>query len=105
MARALCRISLVVILTAAISYQSWSIIVPPAGTHFLFSAVPAAKFLSSLFDIDDEHRGSPGSPSIFPAPLFVIGASLLLARTRGYFSSGLRFNYSILQRMTVVLLI
>ena len=104
-ARALGRISLVVFLTLAVSYQSWSIIVPPDSTDFLFTATAAAKLIPAFFDIDDEHRGSPGSPSIFPAPLFVIGASLLLARTRGYFSSGLRFNYSILQRMTVVLLI
>jgi hypothetical protein len=56
------------------------------GQHsFSLQRSSAAKFLSSLFDIDDEHRGSPGSPSIFPAPLFVIGASLLLARTRGLF--------------------
>jgi hypothetical protein len=105
MARALGRISLVVILTAAISYQSWSIIVPPTGTHFLFSAVPAAKFLSSLFDIDDEHRGAHTSPSIFLAPLFVMGASLLLVKARGHFCSELRFHYSTLQRMNVVLLI
>ena len=58
MARALGRISLVVFLTLAVSYQSWSIIVPPDNTDFLFTAIPAAKLIPSLFDIDDEHRGA-----------------------------------------------
>ena len=51
----------------AISYQSWSIIVPPSSTHFLFTATGAAKFIPSLFDIDDEHRGSHASLSMLPA--------------------------------------
>lgn len=105
MARAMGRISLVVVLTMAISYQSWSIIVPPDSSDFLFSAVPAAKFLPSLFDIDDEHRDAHATLSILPAPLFVIGASVVLAQTRDHFSSELRFNDSTLQRMSVVLLI
>ncbi|HEX9145878.1 MAG TPA: hypothetical protein VGA09_16530 [Candidatus Binatia bacterium] len=105
MARALGRISLVVFLTLAVSYQSWSIIVPPDNTDFLCTAIPAAKLIPSLFDIDDEHRGAHASLSIFPAPLFAIGPSVVFAQARGHFSSDLRFNYSTLQTMSVVLLI
>jgi len=54
MARALGRISLVVFLTFAVSYQSWSIIVPSDSADCLFTAIPAAKLIPSLFDIDDE---------------------------------------------------
>jgi hypothetical protein len=105
MARALGRISLVFVLTVAVSYQSWSIIVPADSSEFLFTATPAAKLIPSLFDFDDEHRGAYASLSILPAPLFVIGASVSLAQTRSEFSSQLRFNYSTLQTMSVVLLI
>ena len=105
MARALGRISLVVFLTVAVSYQSWSIIVPPDSTDFLFTATAAAKLIPALFDIDDEHRGAHASLSIFPAALFAIGASVLLTQTRGRFSSELRHNYSTLQTLSVVLLI
>jgi len=102
---ALGRISLVVFLTFAVSYQSWSIIVPPDSTDFLFTATAAAKLIPAFFDIDDEHRGAHASLPIFPAALFAIGASVVLAQNRGHFSSDLRFNYSTLQTMSVVLLI
>lgn len=105
MARALGRISLVVSLTLAVSYQSWSIIVPPDSTDFLLTATAAAKLIPALFDIDDEHRGTHASLSILPAALFAIGASVLLTQTRGRFASELRYNYSTLQRLSVVLLI
>jgi hypothetical protein len=105
MTRALGRISLVLFLTVAVCYQSSSIIVPPDSTDFLFTATPAAKLIPSLFDIDDEHRGTHASLSLLPPPLFLIGASVLLAQTRGHFFSELRFNSSTLQRMSIVLLI
>jgi hypothetical protein len=105
MARALGRISLVVSLTLAVSYQSWSIIVPPDSTDFLFTATAAAKLIPALFDIDDEHRGAHASLSILPAVFFAIGASVVLAQNHGHFFSDLRFNYSTLQRLSVVLLI
>jgi hypothetical protein len=105
MARALGRISLVVFLTFAVSYQSWSIIVPSDSADCLFTAIPAAKLIPLLFDIDDEHRGAHASLPIFPAPLFAIGPSVVLAQNRGHLFSDLRFNYSTLQTMSVVLLI
>ncbi|HEX5607406.1 MAG TPA: hypothetical protein VFY96_12865 [Candidatus Binatia bacterium] len=105
MTRALGRISLVLFLTVAVGYQSWSVIVPPDSTDFLFTATPAPKLIPSLFDIEDEHRGAHASLSILPPPLILFGASVLLAQTRGHFFSELRFNYSTLQTMSVVLLI
>ena len=98
------RISLVIFLTVAVSYQSWSIIVPTDSTDSLFTAT-AAKLIPTFFDIDDEQRGAHASLPIFPAPLFAIGPSVVLAQNRGHLSSDLRFNYSTLQTMSVVLLI
>ena len=105
MARALSRIILVLFLAVAVSYQSWSIIVPPDSTGFLFTATPAAKLIPSLFDIDDEHRSAQASLPVLPAPLFVSSASLVLAQTRGHFPLELRFNRSTVKRLSVVLLI
>jgi hypothetical protein len=105
MARVLGRISLVVFLTLAVSYQSWSIIVPLDSTDFLFTATAAAKLIPVFFDIDDEHRGTHASLPILPAPLFVIGPSVVLAQNRGRFASELGYNYSTLQTLSVVLLI
>jgi hypothetical protein len=105
MARVLGRISVVVFLTVAVSYQSWSIIVPPDSTDVLFTATAAAKLIPALFDIDDEPRGAHASLSILPAVLFAIGASIFSTQTRGRFASDLRHNYSTWQTLSVVLLI
>jgi hypothetical protein len=99
------RISLVLFLTVALCYQSWSIIVPSDSSDFLFASTPTAKLIPSLFDIDDEHRGAHASLSVFPSPLFLIAASVFLAQTRGLSHSELRFNYSTPQTLSVVLLI
>lgn len=104
-ARALGRVSLVLFLTMAVSYQSWSIIVLPDNSDFLFSPTAAAKLIPAFFDIDDEHRGGHALLSILPAALFAIGASVFSTQTRGRFISELRYHYSALQRLTVVLLI
>lgn len=104
MARALSRISLVIFLTVAVSYQSWSIIAPPDSADSLFTAT-AAKLMPSLFDIDDEQRGAHALLSIFPAALFAVGTSVPLTQTCGRFASEVRYNYSNMPRLSVVLLI
>ena len=98
------RISLVIFLTVAVSYQSWSIIVPTDSADSLFTAT-AAKLIPTFFDIDDEQRGAHASLSVLPAALFAIGASVLLTQTCRRFASGVRYNYNTLPRLSVVLLI
>ena len=105
MTRTLGRINLVLFLMVAVSYQSWSITVPPDSSDFFFTTAPAAKLAQSLFDIDDEHRGAHAALAIAPAVLCLIGPSILPGQSRGCFRSEVRFNHSSLHKTTVVLLI
>jgi hypothetical protein len=105
MTRAFVRVSLVVFLTVALSYQSWSISVPSDNTDFRFTTVHAVKLIPSLFDIDDEHRGGHAALSPGPAVLATNHPSILLTQSHGYFRSDFRCNYGTLHKSTVVLLI
>lgn len=106
MRNAVTRISLVLFLTVAMSYQSWSITVPADPNYFFSPAPPdAGKILPSLIDIDDEYRAARASTCALPAVSFACAFSILLDRRHEGFDLGAPVDKRPIQRLHVVLLI
>jgi hypothetical protein len=106
MRSAVTRISLVFFLTVAMSYQSWLITVPAERNHCFSPAPPdSGKVVSSLIDIDDEHRATRASFTAFPVGSFACALSFVLEHPHSDFGLNSQLDSRPIQKMRVVLLI